>query len=64
MLDSRTVRYTMFGLLYFAQGAILSYMVGGRALGVVVISATLGLLNLLALPLLPLIFRSSGKRVE
>lgn len=23
VLDNRTLRYTMFGLLYFAQGAIL-----------------------------------------
>ena len=32
MLDSRTARYTMFGLLYFAQGAILSYFTALNAL--------------------------------
>jgi PAT family beta-lactamase induction signal transducer AmpG len=32
MFDSRTIRYTMFGLLYFAQGAILSYFTALNAL--------------------------------
>ena len=32
MLDNRTARYTMFGLLYFAQGAILSYFTALNAL--------------------------------
>ncbi|MEJ2737860.1 MAG: MFS transporter, partial [Anaerolineae bacterium] len=32
MLDNRTLRYTMFGLLYFAQGAILSYFTALNAL--------------------------------
>ena len=32
MLQSRNARYTMFGLLYFAQGAILSYFTALNAL--------------------------------
>jgi MFS family permease len=32
MLDNRTARYTMFGMLYFAQGAILSYFTALNAL--------------------------------
>ena len=32
MLDNRTARYTMFGLLYVAQGAILSYFAALNAL--------------------------------
>jgi PAT family beta-lactamase induction signal transducer AmpG len=32
VLDNRTLRYTMFGLLYFAQGAILSYFTALNAL--------------------------------
>ena len=32
MLQSKTARYTMFGLLYFAQGAILSYFTALNAL--------------------------------
>ena len=32
MFDNRTIRYTMFGLLYFAQGAILSYFTALNAL--------------------------------
>jgi PAT family beta-lactamase induction signal transducer AmpG len=32
MLDNRNLRYTMFGSLYFAQGAILSYVTAMNAL--------------------------------
>ncbi len=32
MSTSRSIRYTMFGLLYFAQGAILSYFTALNAL--------------------------------
>ncbi|MFC2029806.1 MFS transporter [Chloroflexota bacterium] len=32
MMDNRNLRYTMFGLLYFAQGAILSYFTALNAL--------------------------------
>lgn len=85
MLASKTTRYTMFGLLYFSQGAILSYFAALNALYLLSFDLTmsqvgifsaialtpfvlknfLGMIsdkvNLLALPLIPVIFRQRDR---
>jgi PAT family beta-lactamase induction signal transducer AmpG len=58
MFHNRSVRYTMFGLLYFAQGAILSYFTALNALYLLSFDLTMGQVGLFsAIALTPFILK-------
>jgi PAT family beta-lactamase induction signal transducer AmpG len=58
MLSTRTVRYTTFGLLYFAQGAILSYFTALNALYLLSFDLTMSQVGLFsAIALTPFILK-------
>lgn len=58
MLDNKPLRYTMFGLLYFAQGAILSYFTALNALYLLSFNLTMSQVGLFsAIALTPFILK-------
>jgi PAT family beta-lactamase induction signal transducer AmpG len=58
MLDNRNLRFTMFGMLYFAQGAILSYFTALNALYLLSFDLTMSQVGIFsAIALLPFVLK-------
>ena len=58
MLASKTTRYTMFGMLYFSQGAILSYFTALNALYLLSFDLTMGQVGIFsAIAMIPFVLK-------